>query len=52
VYYDPIEKYDLKGSTSGRFVPDKKKERISTWKDLDIVSQKRKLYIPKELWGE
>jgi len=32
IYYDPVEIYDLKGSTVGRFVPDSKKDSVTTLK--------------------
>jgi len=47
IYYDPLEKYDLKGSTVGRFVPEHKREQTSTLKDLDI---KRRIWIPESLY--
>eukprot|EP01121_Diplochlamys_sp_Union-15-3_P016272 TRINITY_DN5508_c0_g1_i1.p1 TRINITY_DN5508_c0_g1~~TRINITY_DN5508_c0_g1_i1.p1 ORF type:complete len:308 (-),score=52.51 TRINITY_DN5508_c0_g1_i1:26-949(-) len=46
VFYDPIEKYDLKGSKEGRFVPEHKRATLTTLKDLDI---QRKLWIPPSL---
>jgi len=66
IYFDPIEKYDLKGSTFGRcvlvieivmfsflpfrFVPEHKRATVSTLKDLDIVENKRKIYIPEDIY--
>jgi len=42
--FDLVEKYDLKGSTIGRY--DKKRKPGSILKDLDIVQHNRKLYLP------
>eukprot|EP01126_Amoeba_proteus_P062377 TRINITY_DN8470_c0_g1_i2.p1 TRINITY_DN8470_c0_g1~~TRINITY_DN8470_c0_g1_i2.p1 ORF type:complete len:234 (-),score=62.78 TRINITY_DN8470_c0_g1_i2:61-762(-) len=47
--YDPVEKYDLKGSTLGRSVPEKKRKEGVILKDLDIKQMDRKLYLPEDL---
>jgi hypothetical protein len=49
VYYDPMEKFDLKGSTFGRSVPDDMKAKVSTLKDLDLLNAKRKIYLPESV---
>jgi len=51
VSFDPLEKYDLKGSTFGRSVPEEMKSKVSTHKDLDLLQTGRKLYIPAKLLG-
>lgn len=40
-----------KGSTSGRYVPERKMHKISTLKDKDILKRKRKLYIPESIYN-
>jgi len=52
IYYDPIEKFDLKGSTSGRFVPAKLRGKVTTLKDQDMIDLDRKIYVPKSVRGE
>jgi len=50
--FDIAEKYDLKGSTKGRYVSDKKRKPGAILKDLDIVHDNRKLYFSKNLRKE
>jgi len=50
--FDLNEKYDLKGSTIGRYVSDKKRKPGAILKDLDIVHDNRKLYFSKHLRKE
>jgi len=46
--FDIVEKYDLKGSTKGRYV----KKPGAIFKDLDIVQDNRKLYFSKKMRKE
>jgi len=45
---EPVEKFDLKGSSVGRFVSVKKRKSGAILKDLDIKEQGRKLYLPED----
>jgi len=46
--YDPVEKFDLKGSSVGRSVSEKKRKSGAILKDLDIKEQGKKLYLPPD----
>jgi 1-phosphatidylinositol-4-phosphate 5-kinase len=50
--YSPVEKYDLKGSTVGRYVKETKRQPGVILKDLDIVGMGRKLHLPPNLHEE
>jgi len=43
--YQPVEKYDLKGSSVGRFVKPEKRKPGVILKDLDIKDDNRKLWL-------
>lgn len=47
--YEPVEIYDLKGSTLGRFTTPKQRSQGGILKDLDIKNDKRKLFLDEEL---
>jgi len=47
--YAPEEKYDLKGSSFGRSVPEDKRKSGVILKDLDIKETDRKFWIPKDV---
>jgi len=47
--YAPEEKYDLKGSSVGRKVPEKKKKPGVILKDLDIKELNRYIWLPNDV---
>eukprot|EP01125_Pyxidicula_operculata_P006121 TRINITY_DN2130_c1_g1_i1.p1 TRINITY_DN2130_c1_g1~~TRINITY_DN2130_c1_g1_i1.p1 ORF type:complete len:315 (+),score=120.70 TRINITY_DN2130_c1_g1_i1:764-1708(+) len=49
IYYDPIEKFDLKGATVGRFVPENVRKKGMCLKDVEFLDQNRKIWLTKEV---